>query len=105
MDADADKRIKAIREKYDSKIAELTEKIVGYERSTQRTDNSKQELADRVDTLLEENHSLNLMNKKTEKMYVEALQQASALKEQLKAVYEGEQKNDQTKTVEIQGIL
>jgi hypothetical protein len=62
---EADRRIKAIRDKYDSKIAELTEKLVSFERSSERIGGDRQELLDRIDTLLEENHSLSQSNKKT----------------------------------------
>jgi hypothetical protein len=62
---EADRRIKAIRDKYDSKIAELTEKLVAFDKNSGIIGNDRQELLDRIDTLLEENHSLSQSNKKT----------------------------------------
>jgi hypothetical protein len=52
-DADADRRVKILRDKYDNKIAELTDKIVALEKFKDSGDGEKQELRERVETLLE----------------------------------------------------
>lgn len=52
LNEESDRRIKAIRDKYDSKISELTEKLVRFEKEGDKMGGDRQELMDRIDSLL-----------------------------------------------------